>query len=197
MITSLSNMVILNVLFVITSLPVFTIGVAYSSMFSVIKEMEGDDIYVIKRYFAYFKEQFKQSTRCFLLPLGILILLYLEFIMLYQVNADVPNIIYVCLLIPFLFVLTYIPWLELQSAYFYCTFSQQVKNAFLLMIRFIPQSILIMVLSSLPFIVFASWPFVFAFAWPVWLFVYFSASTSWIYRAVKTPIRFISEQYKK
>ncbi|MBQ0036021.1 MAG: YesL family protein [Firmicutes bacterium] len=197
MVTAFSNMVILNFLFIVTSLPIFTIGVSYSSMFSVIKEMEGQDIYVTKRYFAYFKEQFKQSTKCFLLPLGILFILYFEFMMLYQVNANVPSIIYVCLIIPFLFVLTYIPWLLLQSSYFYCTFSQQIKNGFLLMIRFVPQSILIMVLTALPFIAFAMWPAVFVFAWPVWLFMYFASSTSWIYKAVRIPMKNLSKQFEK
>lgn len=60
---SLGTLIICNLLFIITSIPIFTIGASLSAMYRITFEMHmGRDPYVIKDYFRYFKETFKSST---------------------------------------------------------------------------------------------------------------------------------------
>ena len=59
----LGTLIICNLLFIITSIPIFTIGASLSAMYRITFEMHmGRDPYVIKDYFRYFKETIKSST---------------------------------------------------------------------------------------------------------------------------------------
>lgn len=73
---------ILNLVFLITCLPVFTIGTALSSMYYVvIKETKGEYGYVVRTYLREFKRNFKNGTIAFLLlsAVGIVLLFNLMF----------------------------------------------------------------------------------------------------------------------
>ncbi len=67
-ITFAFNLVLLQFLFILTSLPVFTMGASATAAFSLIKKMERD-VYlpVIRTYFREFKSSFKQSTVAWLI----------------------------------------------------------------------------------------------------------------------------------
>ena len=57
------DLMLLNALFIITCIPVFTIGAATSAMYHMTLIMiEGEDPYIAKGYFHSFKENFKQAT---------------------------------------------------------------------------------------------------------------------------------------
>lgn len=59
---------ILNVVFIITCLPVFTIGTALASLYYVIfKEIKGEYGYVVRSYLREFKRNFKNGTIAFLI----------------------------------------------------------------------------------------------------------------------------------
>lgn len=59
---------ILNVVFIITCLPVFTIGTAVASLYYVIfKEIKGEYGYVVRTYLREFKRNFKNGTIAFLI----------------------------------------------------------------------------------------------------------------------------------
>ena len=64
---NLLDLLILQVLFLITSIPVFTIGAGLSALFSVCRKMQEDVMTpVIKTYFASFKSCFKKGTLAWL-----------------------------------------------------------------------------------------------------------------------------------
>ncbi len=53
----------LNALFIICSLPVFTIGASATALYSVLfKRIRGEEFKIGKTYFAEFKSNFKQAT---------------------------------------------------------------------------------------------------------------------------------------
>lgn len=55
----------LNLLFVITSIPLFTIGTAISAMYTVtMKIVRGEDPAVIREYFRAYKRNFRPATIC-------------------------------------------------------------------------------------------------------------------------------------
>lgn len=61
------DLAVLNVLFIVTCIPVFTIGTAVTSLYQVmlklVKDEEGS---IVKGYFGAFKENFKKATLCFI-----------------------------------------------------------------------------------------------------------------------------------
>lgn len=59
----LSNLIILNLLFIFTSIPIITIGDSFTALYAVIfKIYRKEDPGIIKEYFKAFKTNFKQST---------------------------------------------------------------------------------------------------------------------------------------
>lgn len=65
---TLCNFIILNLVFLITCLPVITIGASLSALYYVmIKEAKGEYGYLVRPYLKEFKNNFKTSTLSFLL----------------------------------------------------------------------------------------------------------------------------------
>ena len=62
-INTLCNFFVLNLIFVITCIPVFTIGCALSSLYYVMgKETKGEYGYLVRTYLREFKRNFKVGT---------------------------------------------------------------------------------------------------------------------------------------
>ncbi len=56
------DLIVLNALFLITSLPLITVGASASALYSVLLWREEDDGYLYQIYFASFKKNFRQAT---------------------------------------------------------------------------------------------------------------------------------------
>lgn len=73
------DIVLLNIIFLITSIPVITIGASMTAMYSVtIRWAEHDEGYMFSKYFSSWKSNFKQSTVIWLMQLAMLIMLGLD-----------------------------------------------------------------------------------------------------------------------
>ena len=61
--TLVTNLMLLNMLWILTSLPLFTMGASLSAMYHVcIQYVTKQDDGLVKLYFKAFKENFKQAT---------------------------------------------------------------------------------------------------------------------------------------
>ena len=75
----LTDILVLNILFVVCSLPIFTIGASMTAMYTVsLRSVRYGDGYVCRTFFAAFKRNFKQSTAAWLMILGIGLLLFFD-----------------------------------------------------------------------------------------------------------------------
>lgn len=76
----MTDLLVLNLLFIFTSLPVFTIGASLSAMYAVsLRSIRYGDGYIVKTYFKAFRQSFRQSTVAFLITAGSGILLLLDY----------------------------------------------------------------------------------------------------------------------
>lgn len=61
--TEIADIMILSLLWIVCSLPIFTIGASTTALFYVYgKKVRGEDPYIFQHFFKSFKENFKQST---------------------------------------------------------------------------------------------------------------------------------------
>ena len=75
----LTDLVFLNFLFLLCSLPVVTMGASLTAMYAVnLRSVREGDGYVAKRFFAAFRENFRQATVCWLIVLGTALLLFVD-----------------------------------------------------------------------------------------------------------------------
>ena len=79
----------LNVLWMLCSLPVFTIGASTTALYSVTLKIADDtDSNITKQFFKSFKENFAQATRLWLIMLAAGIFLTVDLLFVYRLRAS-------------------------------------------------------------------------------------------------------------
>lgn len=79
----------LNVLWLICSLPVVTLGASTAALYSVtLKLVEGDDGHIVQRFFRAFRENFRQATVLWLILLAAGVFLALDGYVAYHLRAS-------------------------------------------------------------------------------------------------------------
>lgn len=74
-----ADVMILNLLFIITSIPIITIGTSLTALYSVsLKQSAGTSSYIVKEYFFAWKTNFKQSTIMWIFSLIAFSLLFMN-----------------------------------------------------------------------------------------------------------------------
>ena len=109
----LVDMLLLTVVWAVCSLPVVTIGASTSALYYVmLKLAEDKEGSIFQSFFRAFKENFRQSTICWLIMLAIGLVLGGDFYISYQMResaaAKTLLIVFVILAIVYLMVLTYL-----------------------------------------------------------------------------------------
>lgn len=94
--TKCGTIIAINVLFVISCIPFFTIGAAGTGMYYAVFEMlnmedEGDAINPFKAYWAGFRKNFIRMTLCWLAFVGIMLLGYMNLQICAQWNGWIKN----------------------------------------------------------------------------------------------------------
>ncbi len=146
-----TDYLILTLLWVICSIPIFTIGASTTAMFyTSFKILDDEDSYVTRCFFKSFKENFKQSTLLWLLALVVGIFLIVDILFYYNLDAGTMRFIglvaFALLLILYAITMLYLfPYVSR----FYCTFKQSIKISLLLGIRHLPTTILLVVLDAI------------------------------------------------
>lgn len=178
LITYMANLTILNILFLLFSIPVFTYGAAWSALYFMIRELKAGETVVMKGFFKAFKEQFKQSTKSWILLMIPGIFLLVEANLFLQVESHVPTIVYACVVIPLFAYFCYLPWVLIQPVYFYCTQKQQLNNAILFALQYFPKTIIMAMFQLFPIWVLLMKTVAFIRVWPLWIFLYYALTTN-------------------
>lgn len=78
--SKVADLIMLNIAFLITCLPVITIGAGLASLYEVtLKMVKNEESYIIRSYFKAFKSNFKRSTIIWVGIMVIYFVLYLDF----------------------------------------------------------------------------------------------------------------------
>lgn len=141
----LFDLMILNLIFIVTSIPIVTIGANITAMYYVtIKMVRNEDSYTFKSYFKSFKENFRQSTIIWLILLAAGLFLTWDIYLVNNVmTGAVTNIKYVFyfVLLIYVFILLYV--FPSQSR-FYNTIKHTLLNSLLFSIRHLPYTLLML-----------------------------------------------------
>jgi len=78
--TLITNVILLNTLFIITSIPIVTMGASVTSLNTMLHRiLKGDDSDVVYHYFRIFKSNFKQATVIWAALVVLSVLLFLNY----------------------------------------------------------------------------------------------------------------------
>jgi uncharacterized membrane protein YesL len=133
------DLIILNILWLVCSIPIFTIGASTTAVYYVtLKLVRDDDGYTIRSFFKSFKENFKQSTAIWLILLAVGMILGVDlyfFTRLYTGSGSFRTVmltVFLAMVLIYAAVFTYIFPLQ---ARFFNTVKRTFFNAFFMSLR--------------------------------------------------------------
>lgn len=172
----ISDLVILNVLYLLTCLPVFTIGAARAAMYTLCFQMlHNREAGVVKPYFRAFRSNFRQGTLLWLLALlaGIPALYYFAGVYAMDGAAHYLFLPFSLILALIAFTGSYVfPWIS----QFHNSTGQALRNALLLSISHLPRTLGIAGINLLPWMLLLVFTELFFSVSFLWLVLYFAAA---------------------
>lgn len=144
-----SNLLILNIFWIVSCIPIVTIAPATSAMFSVVRQWRlHQDTSVIRSYFQYFKENFKTSFIVGIIWMVLAILLYLNYFYLNQDGTAVRYIIMIPLFLASLLFLTVSTFIFPVIAHYNINWKEVLKNSLIATIVNFPTAVLILIILA-------------------------------------------------
>ena len=148
--SELFDLITLNILFILTCVPVFTIGAALSALHSIgLKQAAGEEPPVVKTYFQEFRKNLKQATIAWIPLLLLGIFLLADYFLAANGGSGGKGMQYAfgVMLLLYLCETHYIFPL---IARYENTVWKSVKNAMLIAIRFFSKTLALLALSVVP-----------------------------------------------
>ena len=150
-----ADLIILNLICIVCCLPVITAGASITAMFYVtMKMVRNEEAYIVRSFFRSFKQNFKQATIINVLMLLAGVLLYFDMNICRNIKGTLSQVllvIFTMILVIYIMIFMYIyPVL----AKFYNTIKNTFTNAFLMSIRHLPYTALMILISAAPALAF-------------------------------------------
>ncbi len=172
----IGDLILLNLVYLLTCLPVVTIGAATTSLYAVCFRLLNDrETGLLRTYFHAFRQNFKQATLIWIPAL----VLFADLILTIWLSLSHSGLSrYFSLLGLFMFV-----WIVMIFGYIFPLISQfdnkirlVLRNALILSLGYLPRSLLITILNLIPFIVLLLNPYGFLGAGAIWITLYFATA---------------------
>ena len=150
-----ADLIILNLLCIVCCIPVVTIGPSIAAMFYVtLKMVRNEESYIVRGFFKSFKQNLKQGIVINLIMLAAALLLYFGISICRSTPGTIGKVLmvlFMMILVVYLMIFLYIyPVL----AKFYNTIKNTFTNAFLMSIRHLPYTALMILVTAAPVLVF-------------------------------------------
>lgn len=145
-----ADLIILNLVYIVCCLPVFTIGAATTGLYYVTLKMSKDEEgYILKDFFRSFKQNFRQATVIWLILLSTGTIAVIEFLLVSR-NVTGFNVMHIFVAFQFMLWTFVALYVFAVLSRFENTILATIKNAFLLSLANIPKTFLLLVFSCIP-----------------------------------------------
>lgn len=150
----ITDFFLLNILWIIFSIPLFTMGASTAALYSVMfKLIQKNESYIAREFFYAFKNNFKQGTALWFGSLFLQLILTADFLIIWQMDlAFLGNILFAFLFIIEFFVISMSLYAYALIARYTLSLSAVIKNSFLLSFGRLPYSMLMILICLLPVI---------------------------------------------
>lgn len=142
--TKIADLMVLNILFCVTSIPLITIGASWTALYSVTLKMVRDEEGSVSRsYFRSFRQNFRQATLLWLGVLVVLALLVLDIRVLNgMAGGTAPGLLQVSVEILALLGIMVLQYLFPSLARFEASLADTLKNACMMALAHLPKTAL-------------------------------------------------------
>ncbi|MDY5021116.1 MAG: YesL family protein [Blautia sp.] len=152
MMSKVADLILLNVLCIVCSIPIITAGASITAMFYVtLKMVRNEESYIIKSFFKSFKENFKQATIINIIMLVVGGVLYLDITLVRNMDTSFSRILLcIFMVFVFLYLLVFI-YVYPVLAKFYNSVRRTFINSIFMAVRHLPYTIIMLIVTVLPF----------------------------------------------
>lgn len=142
--TRIADIMILNVLWIICSIPIVTIGASTTAVYYVCLKMAKDEeTNIVKSFFKSFKENMKQGTILWLLFVTVSGILGVSFYYLFKVSESENTILKgIAILVTIIYVFSFLYVFPLLARY-ENTIQKTIINSMMISIRYLDRTIMI------------------------------------------------------
>ncbi len=169
--STFSELVFLNLLTILCSVPIVTIGAAATALFYTVEKNRNGESGSLKTFFRAFKESFKQATIIWIVLLAIGTLICFATLLYLQMNMP---ILVGCSVLALIIWGAVTSWVFPMLSKFYSTTWAAFKNAILCGTNFLPLSLAMSIVNLVPLALFLFVPGIFIRLIPLWLFIWFA-----------------------
>ena len=149
-IAKIFDLVILNLIFIFSCVPIITIGASTSALsYVTLKMVRGEDPYIWRNFWKSFRQNFKQRTRVWIFSILIFIFLGMDFYIINSQNTSLFAVVRILLWIVCAVALSVFLYVFPVISHFVCTTKQALKNALLMTFGHLPYTLMMLALAGL------------------------------------------------
>lgn len=184
----IADFVILNLLWLVCSIPVITIGASTTALYTVtLKIVRNEEGYIARGFLKAFKENLKQSTAIWLIFLLADIILIVDLSAMRLLSGKIAAFLGVLLLIMGCLLLSAMIYAFGLQARFVNTVKNTLKNAVILVFARLPYTVLLLVVTIVPVMITFLTAQTLMIGFTIWVFIgvaLVACMQSWIMRKV-------------
>lgn len=145
-----TDLILLNVLWILFSLPIVTIGASTTAMYHVcIISLRNGDGYVVSRFWKSFRQNFVQATLLWI-PMGLLmILLYVDFMFWYTQNTVFSKVMFCTNIVISLMIIMVMMYIFPVMAKLEGNIRTTIKNAAAFAFGYLPYTLIVMLCNGI------------------------------------------------
>ena len=148
-ISKIFDLVILNLIFIFSCIPVFTVGASLCALNYVsLKMVRNEDPYIWKNFWESFRQNFKQGTLVWILTLLVCTFLGMDFYIINSQDTTMFAVIRVLLWIICVILLSMFLYVFPIISHFVCSTRQAIKNALLMSIGHLPYTAVLLLVCG-------------------------------------------------
>lgn len=152
--SKITDIMILGILFMIACIPVITAGAAFSAAYYIsFKMVRNEEAYIVRGFFKAFRENFKQSLILWLFVLVLAGAIVADYYIILYSGMAFGTWARVVMLMATMYAAMGTAFIFPMQARFQNTVKGTIKNAFLVAILHLPAAIIIMLICAIPFII--------------------------------------------
>ena len=195
LISRFSSLAVLNLLFLCTCIPVFTIGAAVTALYDVVFRMDTDqEGKLFSTYFRAFAANFRQATPIWLLFLLLITASCVNMSVFSNWGNSMGHILFVIAVVILINLLLVLGYTFPLLSQFDNTKTNTLKNALLLSVANLPRTLIIAVINCFPWALMLMNFYSFIQLSFLWLVLYFSAAAYFNSRVLKNVFDPLREQ---
>lgn len=155
--TKIGDFIAINFLILVFSIPIVTIGASLTAgHYTMLKHVRGES-YIFSHFWKSFRENFKQSTIIWIGMLVYLVVAIGSFFLLVDGSAEKAFIVQGVILAAIVLCVALMLWIFPLQSKFVNKIGQTFRLAFILTFKHLFRTILMLVVSVLPFLINAEW----------------------------------------